>query len=177
MSDADILSHVAETLKRIHVITGWNLPDDIDYMKIITEEFYTKLKEDFHMMNFPEIIFAFRKNGIGVKDWGKNMNLDLICNVLGNYCVERERVSFEEEKAVTEPPPLKINTNDELDNFHRKWTEDFYQRIKSGMVENVPAYCEDILIKDGLMKQGESVSAFFVKALNEQRKNIYKKSE
>lgn len=142
---------------------------------MLVEELANKLKEDFYMMNFAEVVFAFRKNGLGVKDWGKNMNLDLISNVLGAYCAERERISFEEERLVTEPPVMKVNTEEEIDNLHRKWTEDFYQRIKNGQIEQVPAYCEDILVKDGLMKQGDSVSAFFVKALNEQRQNIYRK--
>ena len=176
MSDAELLTEVSKAFQRIHVITGWNLPDDNEYIKILSEEFCLKLKEDFYMMNFPEIVYAFRKNGIGIKDWGKNMNLDLICNVLGDYCVERTRISFEEEKIILNPPAVKINTQDELDNIHRKWTEEFYQRIRSGKIEMVPAFTEDILIKDGLLEKGHSVSAFFVKSLNEQRENIYKKS-
>jgi hypothetical protein len=103
------------------------------------------------------------------------MNLDLICNVLGDYCIERTRISFEEEKINLNPPQLKLNTDEEIDNLHRKWTEEFYQRIKKGQIEMVPAYCEEILIKDGLLKQGSSVSAFFVQALGLQKENIYKK--
>lgn len=175
LTQAEITTEAANCLRRIHVITGWNLPDDVEYMKMLLEEFTNKLKEDFYMMNFQEISFAFRKNGLGIKDWGKNMNLDLICNVLGHYCAERERISFEEERLVTEPPVMKVNTDEEIDNLHRKWTEEFYQRIRSGQIEMVPAYCEDILVKDGLLKAGSSVSAFFVKVLNEQRKNIYAK--
>lgn len=175
LSDSELNTSLADCIQRIHVITGWNLPDDQNYMKILFEELRNKLKEDFYMMNFSEIVYAFRKNGLGVKDWGKNMNLDLICNVLGHYCAERERISFEEERLVTDPLIMKVNTADEIDNLHRKWVEEFYQRIKSGQIEQVPAYCEDILVKDGLLKQGDSVSAFFVKVLNEQRKNIYKK--
>lgn len=175
MSDAEILTEAVKTFQRIHVITGWNLPDDNEYIKILSEEFCLKLKEDFYMMNFPEIVYAFRKNGIGIKDWGKNMNLDLICNVLGDYCIERTRISFEEEKINLNPPKLKINTDEEIDNLHRKWAEEFYQRIKKGQIEMVPAYCEEILIKDGLLKQGSSVSAFFVQALGLQKENVYKK--
>lgn len=175
MSDAEILTNIAGSLKRIHVITGWNLPDDVEYMKILTEEFHKKLKEDFYMMNFSEIVYAFRKNGLGVKDWGKNTNLDLICNVLTQYCEERTKISAEEERIILQPKEMKINSDEQLDNFYRQWTEEFYQRIRSGRIENVPAYCQEILIKDGLMKEGESVAAFFVKSLNENRQNIYLK--
>ena len=74
MNDAELLTKVAECLSRIHIITGWNLPDDRNYTKGLTEEFILKLKEDFFMLNFSEILYAFRKNGLGIKDWGKNMN-------------------------------------------------------------------------------------------------------
>ncbi len=177
MGDAELAGEVADCLRRIHVITGWNLPDDKQYMKLLFEELLQKLKEDFYMMNFPEIAYAIRKNGVGIKDWGKNMNLEMICNVLGAYCLEREKLSYEEEKLVNQPPPMKIYTDEEIDNDHRRWTEEFYQRIRKGNVEKVPAYCKDILVKDGLMKKEESVSGFFVFKLNSNAENIYRKKD
>ncbi len=52
MSDAEILTRSGDCLKRIHIITGWNLPDDKDYVKILIEELAQKLKEDFATLNF-----------------------------------------------------------------------------------------------------------------------------
>jgi hypothetical protein len=47
MSDAEILTEAVKTFQRIHVITGWNLPDDNEYIKILSEEFCLKLNDEF----------------------------------------------------------------------------------------------------------------------------------
>jgi hypothetical protein len=99
MDDCEIIFNAAEVLRRIHVITGWSLPGDAAYMKTLTEEFVLFLKDRFWMLNFFEVAQAFRKNAIGIKDWGKNMNLELMAGVLGAYCHDREQLSYLEERA------------------------------------------------------------------------------
>lgn len=175
MNDAEILTGISESLQRIHVITGWNLPEDKSYMKILVEEIHAKLKESFSNMTFAEINYSFRKNGLGIKDWGKHINLDLICGVLTEYLFEREKISYEEEKISANPPQQKINTDEELDNFHRQWTEEFYQRIRRGYVEEIPDYVASILKKDGLILEKKDASQFITYMLNNFKNNIYNK--
>lgn len=171
MSEENLRRYSIALLLKIHVITGWVI--DPDLKDILSDQFRKHLLENYPVMNVDEIEYAFRKKGTTTKDWGKTFNLALVDEVLIPYCEERMRLSFDLEERNTQPPPMKVNTEEEIDNFHRKWTEEFYQRIRSGQIENVPAYCQDILVKDGLMKEGDSVSAFFVNALNTQRQQIY----
>ena len=119
-----------------------------------------------------EITAAFRKNGLGVKDWGKNMNLDLICSVLGAYSVDRSEASIIEERVSSNP--IQILYNDEqLENMQREWTEQFFQAIKSGVVLPIPDYAREILVKDGIVKTAEDVEAFLIKKLGNSSKGIY----
>jgi hypothetical protein len=69
MADAELRTKLLKVLKRIHVITGWNLPADQEYTGLLLDELHAKLKESFDMLNLREIVAAFRENGIGVKDW------------------------------------------------------------------------------------------------------------
>lgn len=158
-------------LVKIHVITGWVIDEALK--DVLNDQFRKHLIESYPVMNVDEIEYAFRKKGTTTKDWGKTFNLALVDEVLIPYCEERMRLSFELEERNSVPPTMKPNTEEDLDNFHRKWTEEFYQRVRKGQIENVPAFCEEILVKDGLLKQGHSVSAFFVQALNSKRENIY----
>lgn len=175
LSDVELLTKTAQCLLNIHVVTGWNLPDDKDYIKILTEQFLNKLKEDFHMLNFSEIYFAFRK-AVGKKDWGKNINLELICSVLGAYCVDRSIVSFEEEKINSMPETMKIYTDEEILNERRGEIEFAFQAMKRGKLPLIHIYFEKVLKEDGLFIEGENVSEFFVRKLNNQSENIYKRA-
>lgn len=177
MDDTELLTKVAECLLRIHIITGWNLPDDKNYIQALTEEFMLKLKEDFFMMNFIEVVYAFRKNGLGIKDWGKNMNLDLVCNVLGVYCEERTRLSMEEESLALKknPPVQKIYTDEEILNQRRGHIEIAYQAMRSGNYPILHIYFPEVLHMDGLIPRStdEAMNEFFVDALGKGIENIY----
>lgn len=75
-----------------------------------------------------------------------------------------------------EPPKQTIYTQDDLDNLHRGDVENFYQRCRQGIAPNtVPDYYKDILVKDGLMKEDENITAFLVNRLGNASKNIYVK--
>lgn len=174
LQDAEILANTAICLKRIHIITGWNLPDDIEYIKSLTDELYLKLKESFEMLNFPEITAAFRKNGIGVKDWGKNMNLDLICTVLAGYCDERRNASFAEERANDKPKEV-ILTDEDLLNISRRDIEIAYQQMRNGRVPVMLDSFAETMILDGFIEKPEERDLFFTYCLGQGRLNIYKK--
>jgi len=177
MEPPDILKETAELLLRIHVITGWKLPDDQQYIKILTEELLKKLTEDYSEMNFQEITYAFRKN-IGKKDWGKNMNLDLIDSVLSEYLADRSKASMEEERIKSKPTVQKVYSEEELDNIQRWDIECFYQRCRVGKIPTgIPDYFLNILIKDGYMAEGsDDVSLFFSEKLNSGVIALYTKS-
>ena len=174
MQDAELLINVAECLKRIHVITGWNLPDDSSYIKILTEELFAKLKESFFMLNFQEITFAFRKNGIGIKDWGKNMNLDLVCNVLANYSEDRRLASLEEEK-INNKPVQRILSDKDLLNISRRDIEIAYQQMRKGMVPIMYESFAQTLLDDGIIEKVEDRDQYFIYCLGIGQTNIYVK--
>lgn len=83
-------------LVKIHVITGWNFPSETEYREILRDQFRKKLLESYPNVNCDEVEFAFRKN-TSVKDWGKNMNIALIDEVLIPYLNERFEASKLEE--------------------------------------------------------------------------------
>lgn len=176
MSDPELLTESARSLRVIHVITGWNIPEDEEYMKILLEQFSLKMQESFPNLNFKEIQAAFRKNGIGVKDWGKNMNLDLICSVLGQYSAERSDASAIEEQ-VTYEPVQRLYSDEEMDNESRELTEVFYQRIRRGVLLPVPDFARSILVKDGFIEKPDQADQFFVDRLNKGSRGIYEKAE
>lgn len=152
------------------------MPDDKEYIKILIEQFVLKLKESFSNLNFDEILAAFRKNGLGVKDWGKNMNLDLICTVLADYTNSRIEASLAEERMKEKPVEISY-TEEQLQDFKRQWAEEYYQRIRSGRLEAVPDYVRDIIVVDKYISKPEQADSFFVKWLNSGKENLYVKSE
>ncbi len=175
MNDAELLAKTAECLLNIHVITGWVLPDDKNYIKVLTEQLCLKLKEDFYMLNFTEIKFAFRK-AAGKKDWGKNMNLELVSSVLGEYCLNRSLVSFEEEKVVT-VPEQKLYSDEEITNQRREEIEKAFQSMKKGYYPIVHIYFKEVLLNDELIGEKETIGEFFVRKLNSNTENIYVRSK
>lgn len=175
MTDQEVTVWGKTLLLKIHVITGWTIPDT-DLLIILVDQFQKKLVESYPDMNPDEIEYAFRQCGTTVKDWGKAMNLSLIDQVLIPYLDERKRLSHAMEERNAPPPPQVILTDQQLDDIHRQDVENFYQRIRNGQVPyNLPDYFKAILVKDGLLKDDQSVSNFFVQRLGSNAKNIYVK--
>jgi hypothetical protein len=174
LTQPEILARTVEAVTRIHVITGWTIPNDENYMKLLIEEFHTALTDEFPDINFDEVIYAFRKNRT-VKDWGKSMNLNLITDVLSGYLSERVQASEKEEHA--KKPPQIVYTEEQLDDFHREYVEAFYQRCRKGIKPPVelPDYYKTILVKDGLMTEEIDLHEFFVYWLGRGYEHIYKK--
>lgn len=179
MDNPELLTKAAECLFRIHVITGWSLPDDKSYIKVLTEELMLKLKEDFFMMNFAEITAAMRK-AVGKQDWGKNMNLELISGVLAAYCSERSRISTEEEKVSAKQPEQVVLTPEELDrkidDQRRGELEEAYQAIRKGYNPLIFDYYEPLLRKDGIITGKENTEELITYLLFIDAGNIYLKT-
>lgn len=144
-------------------------------MKILLDQFVKKLIESYPNVNPEEIEYAFRNYGTTVKDWGKSMNLSLIDEVMMPYLSDRKHLSHELEERKEEPPPTKILSDEELDNLHRGWTEEYYQQIKKGSVQKVPDYTRSILTKDGLISNGGEAEIFFAWKLENEVESVYKK--
>lgn len=104
---------VAQTLLlKIHVITGWVIPGK-ELMDILIEQFEKKMVEAYPTVNPHEMEYAFRNND-GVKDWGKNMNLNLIDEVMTPYMERRRFLSrMEESKSYSLDALPPIQTTDQ----------------------------------------------------------------
>lgn len=161
-------------LLKIHVITGWKIPDD-EMLDILIDQFSKKMLEDYPQLNVDEIEYAFRSIGTKIKDWGKSMNLSLIEEVLSDYASERYELSQREERKKNEPVQ-KIYSIEELENIQRADIEAFYQRCLSGVIppNELPEYYLPLLIKDGFLSaDSNDLHAFFAWKLNRGDGNVY----
>lgn len=166
-------------LLKIHVITGWVIPERDELLNILVDQFQKKLTEDYGNLNVDEIEYAFRKSGTTIRDWGKAMNLTLIDEVLIPYTKQRLYLSADEERKKADPPPTKIYTDEELENLTRGDIEAFYQRLRNGRVPySLPEnYFKPILVKDGLMTNDQTLADFFTNRLGKNIENVYVKTE
>lgn len=70
----------------------------------------------------------------------------------------------------------KIYSDEEILNERRGDIETAFQTMRTGRIPIVHVYFEEVLREDGLLNESENVSEFFVRKLNNQSENIYKKS-
>lgn len=160
-------------LLKIHVITGWVIPDN-EMLNILLDQFEKKLVEDYADMNSEEIEYAFRRKGTSVKDWGKSMNLSLIDTVLLPYVSERsELFKAVERKEWNKGLQQVIYTTEQLLNMQRGHVEQSFQCMRKGIVPVLHGYVQETLEMDGFLQKGEMVSDFFVRALNSGWEKLY----
>jgi len=113
MQPADILVNSKALLLRISVITGWVNPEG-PMLNILVDQFSKKLAESYKNVNADEVEYAFRTYGTTVKDWGKQMNLSLIDEVMITYLQSRKEISAkEEQKALLGTPEPNVELSDE----------------------------------------------------------------
>lgn len=122
MSEADVNKWAKALLIKIHVITGWVIPESAEFLNILIDQFQKKLVEDYPELNPDEIEYAFRSKGTVVEDWGKAMNLNLLDKVLIPYRNERFLLSRMEEQV--KPPPPMLPAPEVSD-------EDFIESVKA----------------------------------------------
>lgn len=105
MAPAELFNQAATLLVKIHVITGWEIPQK-ELMDILIDQFCKKILESYPKINTDEIEYAFRNKPIEIKEWGKAMNLSLIDEVIQPYLSMRFEVSkIEEQKKQIECKP------------------------------------------------------------------------
>ncbi len=160
---------------KIHVITGWVVPDN-EMRGILTDQFSKKLLEDYSMLNSEEVEFAFRKSGTVIKDWGKQMNLNLLDQVLLPYLGERVLASASEEKRKN-PPAQRIYSDEEILNERRRELELAYQAMRDGKFPLIHVYFSEVLCADGFIEKSEDINDFFVYCLNNQVERLYQREK
>jgi hypothetical protein len=172
MRGQEITNWSMALLLKIHVITGWVIPAN-QLMNILVDQFEKKLTEDYSMLNTEEIEYAFRSGGTQVKDWGKEMNLNLIDQVLTPYVSKRLLASANEEQKKSKPPVQKVYTDEEILNQRRLHIEQAFQAMKKGYYPILHRYFAEVLAADDLLKPNENIAEFFVRKLNSNAANIY----
>lgn len=152
-------------LLKIHSITGWVIPDNGMY-KILVDQFRKKIGESYFNCNPDEIEFAFRNYGTMVKDWGKNMNLSLIDEVMREYLERRFEVSRHEEQ-MADKSVLQMEYKEDLsdkammdwyNSTHKKYTED-----KDAKFEFLPLMIYDWLVNSGRINKANKEKNAYMK--------------
>ena len=142
-------------------------------MNILVDQFEKKLYEDYPMLNTEEIEYALRSGGTLVKDWGKEMNLNLIDKVLSPYVSNRLLASANEQQKKYKPPIQKIYTDEEILNQRRFHIEQAFQAMRKGYYPILHSYFVEVLSSDEFLKENETLADFFVRKLNSDTVNIY----
>jgi hypothetical protein len=169
MSYEEITDASFELLVKIHIISGWNFPIEKEFQAVLTQQFRYKLLESYSACTSAELEYAFR-TATTVKDWGKDINLMLIDEVMRPYFHKRMEISKKEEKMKS--PNQKIYTDKEITNQRRGEIELAFQAMKKGNIPIIHIYFSEILIEDGLMNKDEKIENFLVHALAT-RQNLY----
>lgn len=178
MNESEVSKWGKGLLTKIHVITGWTIPNSEELLSILVDQFQKTLVEKYPMLNPDEIEFAFRQHGTSVEDWGKAMNLNLIDTVLVPYCHKRFEVSEDERNLNRhkDTPEQKIFSQEEIDDTHREDVERQYQLFLKGNEIRSVELNKSILWKDMLLSEGETVVDFFIRKKEKGCKNIYVKN-
>ncbi len=176
MTETDVQQWGMALLLKIHVITGWVIPQG-NLLNILTDQFQKKLVEDYSTLNTDEIEYAFRRSGTTIQDWGKSMNLNLVDQVLLPYLSKRSDVNVFEEKARYKPPEQVIYTDEQILNMRRGEIETTYQALRKGYFPLIHDYYQEVLQEDGHLQEGENITEFLVRSLNGGIENLYQKEE
>lgn len=135
-------------LLKISVITGWVLPTET-LQNLLVDQFKKKMLESYSECNAEEVEYAFRNFGYQVKDWGKQMNLNLIDEVMRPYLQKRREQSFAEERVAQLPAP-KAKSESLSDFAMLRWLAREIQFVKTGKpLEFIPEELYDYLDKRG----------------------------
>lgn len=94
---------------KIAVITGWQIPDNPEYVTILMDQLQKKFADDYQDLNADEFEYAIRTYGTRMKDWGKSLNLSLIDDAICEYLGKRKYLSdLEAQKMANEAEPAAL---------------------------------------------------------------------
>lgn len=148
---ADELSVICQGLTlKISVITGWQIPENPEYVTILNDQLKKKFVDDYQDLNSDEFEYAMREYGTKIKDWGKGLNLALIDDAICEYLGERHHVSrIEEQKRIKEPDEAKAVNAGAVD-----WSPEWNKLLESARNGTLNAlYCVTP-VYDWLFKRG-----------------------
>lgn len=151
-------------LLKIHAITGWTIPEKT-ILTVFTDQFKKKIIESYPRCNPEEIEYAFRSGGTTVKDWGKQINLSLIDEVMKPYLHTRYELSrIEEQQKVKQLEPAKEDLSEKTMS---EWWNSIAEQIRKSeyKLEFIP-----IMLYDWKEKQAGFTAAmkrdYLVKAVD-----------
>lgn len=150
MTPEEVAGYSRATMIKIALITGWIVPEG-KYLDILLDQFAKKMLESYPKVNPEEVEYAFRTEGTVIKDWGKQMNLSLIDEVMIPYSEKRFEISRIEEQLKIKalpPPPITEDISDEgMDKF---WdaTEELVAK-GNYPIELIPPMLYDWMDKNG----------------------------
>lgn len=159
-------------LLKIHAITGWTIPEKT-MLTVFTDQFRKKILESYPTTNPDEIEYAFRNYGTMVQDWGKQMNLGLIDQVIIPYLARRAELSkLEEQKS----PALIDGPREDLsDQAMREWLWDKRKDVQAGgfSFAFLPLTLYVWLAKKGKLNLPVAKKAQYVQKAVDYRRRLY----
>jgi len=147
MSDPEKRVAVNAVIVKIHAITGWQIPEPA-IANILVDQLNKKMQESYPTVNVDELEYAFRTYSEEVKDWGKQMNLSLIAEVMTPYLRDRAQVSKIEEQKTS----MQIEHKEDLgDKAMQEWYDHTALAVKENKarLEFLPPMLYDWLFKAG----------------------------
>ena len=169
MTPVELHKTAGVLILKINAITGWTIPDQ-EMLDLFADQFIKKIQESYPNFNSDEIEFAFRNYGTTVQDWGKQMNLALIDEVMFPYKAKRMELSQVEERLAPDPKGLLPEAKEDMsDKAMDDWYRDLIRKI--GNMENYPVDFVPLQVYTWLDKKGlitetdEEKRQFVVKAV------------
>jgi hypothetical protein len=148
LSQSELQVQLHQALIRLSVITGWIMPSD-DIQDILFDEFKRKIIDCYGNMNIHELMWAIRYCSKHVNNWGKELNLVLIDEILDIYLGKRREVSNIEEHKKKPQPMIE-----EQKELTEEQYQEFYDAVKA---QSLKAEFVPVMLYDWLDKKGEVV--------------------
>lgn len=160
LSIDEIIVAAQTLIFKIYAITGWAIPAN-EIQDIFIDQLYKKMYESYKNLTIAEVEYAFRNYGTTVKDWGKQMNLALIDEVINAYLSARSEVSKLEQSIKKELPAPQESLSDEA-------MQDWLNHIKADpRLEFMPVMLYDWAEKKGLINYSTAQKKeFYQQAIN-----------
>jgi len=147
MTEEQRLLSAHSIMLKIHVITGWTIPLSDEMLDILVDQLAKKLNEQYKNVNESEIEYAFRNRGIEVKDWGKQLHLTMIDDVLLPYLETRFDLSRTEENLFGK---FQYALEDKKELTEDEWNE-WISDVRKYDFKLIPCAIYDYLVKKELL--------------------------
>jgi hypothetical protein len=171
------ITAVRALVLKITVITGWAVPHS-DMMTILVDQFLKLILERYKWINAVEIEFAFRNHGTKIKDWGKEMNLSLITEVLDSYVTSTSEIVEYAHKTAPIASESHIWTDEDFDNDFRAKIQNYLGFRWEGKDQALWLdHWAEVLVKDGFIKNQENALDFINWCLENEIKTLYVRNQ